>query len=62
MVSQANLLFATDDMIQSAGGDYKRVIPVHEEAVRDVFPSRITKNGLRISEIALADGEKSLVA
>lgn len=62
MVSQANLLFATDDMVQSAGGDYKRVIPVHEEAVRDVFPSRITKNGLRISEIALADGEKSLVA
>ena len=62
MVSQTNLLFATDDMIKTAGGDYKRVVPPHEEAIKDVFPSRTTKSGLRISEIALAQGDKSLVS
>jgi glyoxylase-like metal-dependent hydrolase (beta-lactamase superfamily II) len=61
MVSQENLLFATDAMIKTAGGDYKRVVPPHEEAVGTTFPSRVTKHGLRISEITLADGEKSLV-
>ena len=34
-----------------------RVIPVHEERLKDLFPSRITKAGLRITELALADGE-----
>jgi N-acyl homoserine lactone hydrolase len=62
MVSQCELLFATDAMVRDAGGDYKRVIPVHEEAVRDEFPFRISKHGLRIREIALAEGEASLVA
>jgi N-acyl homoserine lactone hydrolase len=62
MVSQENLLFATDAMINAAGGDDKRVVPPHEERVGSVFPSRITKNGLRISEIALADGETILVS
>ncbi|MBW4025045.1 MAG: N-acyl homoserine lactonase family protein [Proteobacteria bacterium] len=62
MVSQENLLFATDHMMNTVGGDYRRVVPTHDEEVRDVFPSRITKTGLRISEIALADGEPSLVS
>jgi N-acyl homoserine lactone hydrolase len=62
MVSQCELLFATDAMVRDAGGDYKRVIPVHEEALRDEFPFRISKMGLRISEIAVADGETSIVA
>ena len=61
MVSQSNLLFATDAMVTDGGGDYKRVLPVHEEALTEHFPYRITKNNLRISEIALADGNKSLV-
>ena len=61
MESQCNLLFATDAMVNAGGGDYKRVVPVHEEALKEEFPSRILKNGLRISEIALADGERSLV-
>ena len=37
------------------------VIPVHEERLRDLFPSRIAKTGLRITELALADGEQSRV-
>ena len=43
------------------GGDVRRVIPIHEEGLKDVFPSRITAEGLRITEIALADGETSRV-
>ena len=60
--SQCNLLFATDAMIQAAGGDYKRVVPVHEDRLSAEFPSRITKAGLRIIEIALADSDQSLVS
>ena len=37
------------------------MIPIHEEALRDQFPSRITDKGLRITEVALADGEPSRV-
>jgi glyoxylase-like metal-dependent hydrolase (beta-lactamase superfamily II) len=59
--SQTNLILTTDKMVQLAGGDPKRVIPIHEERLRDVFPSRIAPNGLRITEIALADGEPSRV-
>ena len=48
-------------MVKSVGGDVHRVIPPHEERLKDLFPSRITKLGLRITELALADGEKSQV-
>ncbi len=60
--SQTNLVLATEEMMKQAGYDAHRVIPVHEERLRDTFPSRITKDGLRISEICLADGEASKVA
>jgi N-acyl homoserine lactone hydrolase len=59
--SQFTLIMTTDEMIKSAGGDYTRVIPVHEERLKDLFPSRITRTGLRITELALADGELSRV-
>lgn len=60
--SQANLLFATDDMVKAAGGNVERVIPVHEEKLRERFPSRINEHGLRITELCLAPGETSLVS
>jgi glyoxylase-like metal-dependent hydrolase (beta-lactamase superfamily II) len=59
--SQTNLLQTTDAMVKLAGGETRRVIPIHEEGLRDAFPSRITAEGLRITEIALADGEPSRV-
>jgi N-acyl homoserine lactone hydrolase len=59
--SQVNLMFATDAMVKLAGGDDRRVIPIHEERLGEVFASRITAEGLRITEIALADGETSRV-
>jgi N-acyl homoserine lactone hydrolase len=61
MGSQFNLIMTSEEMIKRAGGDHQRVIPVHEEALRDLFPSRIAGTGLRITELALADGEQSRV-
>ena len=60
--SQMNLLLATEEMMKQAGYDDTRVIPIHEEGLADRFPSRITKENLRISEICLADGTSSVVA
>jgi len=48
-------------MINLAQGQVKRVIPIHDEALKDMFPSRITSKGLRITELALAKGESSRV-
>ena len=42
-------------------GDYRRAIAVHEERLKDLFPSRITRTGLRITDLAPADGEPSRV-
>jgi N-acyl homoserine lactone hydrolase len=59
--SQFNLVMTTEAMVKSVDGDINRVIPPHEERLKDLYPSRITKTGLRITELALADGEKSRV-
>lgn len=59
--SQMNLVLATEAMMQAVNYEERRVIPVHEERLKEVFPSRITKDGLRVSEICLADDEPSLV-
>jgi hypothetical protein len=59
--SQENLVMATDVMTKSLGCEARRGIPVHEERVRDRFPFWITSDGLRISEVCLADGGKSQV-
>ena len=59
--SQTNLMLTTDTMVRLAGGEARRVIPIHEEGLRDAFPSRITSEGLRVTEIALADNEPSRV-
>ena len=61
MGSITNLVMATEVIMKSVGYETQRVIPVHEEGLKDVFPSRITASGLRISEICLASGQKSLV-
>lgn len=60
--SMTNLVLTTEEIMKSVGYEVKRVIPVHEERLKDVFPSRISSNGLRISEICLASGQESLVA
>jgi glyoxylase-like metal-dependent hydrolase (beta-lactamase superfamily II) len=59
--SQFTLIMTAEEMVKQAHGDPDRVIPVHEERLKDLFPSRITRAGLRITELALADGEPSRV-
>jgi N-acyl homoserine lactone hydrolase len=60
--SQFNLIMASDAMVKAAGGDPTHVIPVHEDRLKEMFPSRITGANLCITELALADGEPSRVA
>lgn len=60
--SQTNLIIAAEEMMERAGGDMLRIVPVHEEKLKDHFPSRLTSRGLRLTEIALAPGEASRVA
>jgi glyoxylase-like metal-dependent hydrolase (beta-lactamase superfamily II) len=59
--SQMNLLLSYEEMMKTVNYEARRVIPIHEERLKDTFPSRITKNNLRVTEICLADGETSMV-
>ncbi len=59
--SQTNMMFSMDEMVKAVDGETRRVIPIHDDTLKDVFPSRITDRGLCISEIALAKGEPSRV-
>lgn len=59
--SQSNLIFASAQMLEAVGGEPRRVIPVHEDKLKTMFPSRRTKAGLHVVEIALATGETSQV-
>lgn len=59
--SQVNAMLQSDAMVKLVGGDTRRVIPIHDEKLPTVFPSRITKNGLSICEICLRDGDRSRV-
>jgi N-acyl homoserine lactone hydrolase len=61
-VLQANLILATDAMVKLVVGETRRVNPVHEEALSQVYPHRVSRHGRRIIELALADGQASLVA
>ncbi|MFB2552048.1 N-acyl homoserine lactonase family protein [Ensifer soli] len=59
--SQSNLIFASAAMLKDAGGEHRRVIPVHEDRLRTQYPSRLTDARLQIVEIALGAGETSRV-
>ena len=60
--SQHNLIFSSAEMLKSVGGEVRRVIPVHEDKLKETFPSRLTEANLQVVEIALADGETSKVS
>jgi glyoxylase-like metal-dependent hydrolase (beta-lactamase superfamily II) len=59
--SQTTIMLKIEEMIERVGGEMKRVIPIHDENLKDIFPSRITAKNLRVTEIALAKGESSRV-
>ena len=48
-------------MMKLVGGEARRVIPIHDENLPKVFPSRVTSKDLCICEICLADDEPSRV-
>ena len=57
--SQENLLRASEAMLTAVAHERRRVVPVHEEALARVFPTREVAPGLAISELCLADGAES---
>lgn len=59
--SYTNIITALEEMMTLVDYDARRIIPVHEERLVDRFPSRTSKENLRISEICLADGMASVV-
>ncbi|WP_245443920.1 N-acyl homoserine lactonase family protein [Mesorhizobium sp. DCY119] len=59
--SYTNIIVAMEEMMKLVDHDAKRIVPVHEERLAERFPSRLSKEDLRISEICLADGAKSFV-
>lgn len=60
--SQHNLIFSSAEMLNSVGGEARRVIPIHEDRLHQSFPSRLTGAGLQVVEIALGEGETSRVS
>lgn len=60
--SQSNLIFSSVEMLKEVGGEHRRVIPIHEDRLHTMFPSRLTDAGLQVVEIALGEGEASRVS
>lgn len=60
--SQSNLIFSSAAMLEKVSGETRRVIPVHEDKLREIFPSRLTSAGLQVVEIALGKDATSKVS
>lgn len=60
--SAAVWLDFADAMLASVGGDSRRILPFHEEAVWEHFPSTIFDDGLHVAEVSLAGGHASVVS
>ena len=59
--SQMNLLNATDHMMELVEHDHTKIIPVHEDRLSTLYPTRISKEGLAVTEVHLAAGRVSCV-
>ncbi|PRX96454.1 N-acyl homoserine lactonase family protein [Paraburkholderia sp. BL25I1N1] len=59
--SQTRLIETSATMVRTTNGERRRVIPIHDRRLPDVFPSRKLQNGLTITEICRADGQESMV-
>ena len=60
--SQTNLVLTTEEIMKQVRYDKKRVVPVHEERLKDEFPSGIDAKGLRLTEVCLGKDQVSSVA
>lgn len=60
--SAARWLDYADAMLVSVGGDSRRILPFHEAAVWDQFPSTTFDDGLHVAEVSLAGGHASVAS
>ena len=60
--SAAAWLDFADTMLAGVGGDTRRILPFHEPAVWDRFPSATFGDGLHVAEVSLAGGHLTLVS
>jgi N-acyl homoserine lactone hydrolase len=60
--SAATWLDFADGLLAGAGGDSRRILPFHEAAVWDRFPSATWEDGLHVAEVSLAGGHPSVVS
>jgi len=60
--SPSTWLTVTDEVLRSVGGATGRVLPFHDNAVWQRFPSREYSDGLHVAEVALAPGDASVLA
>jgi len=58
----ANGVFAIAQMLDLVGHQTKQIIPVHENRLPDIYPSRETKHGLHVTEVHLNADDKSCVS
>ncbi|HKN05478.1 MAG TPA: hypothetical protein VJY31_16235 [Buttiauxella sp.] len=61
MANETNLILSSDEMLKAVDYQVKRIVPVHEQRLTEVFPSRMTEAGLFIAEITKADDQLSQV-
>jgi glyoxylase-like metal-dependent hydrolase (beta-lactamase superfamily II) len=59
--SQERILEVFATIYETVGGETSRVLPFHDLSVYSRFPSCETLDGLRVAEVALAQGEASRV-
>ncbi len=59
--SQLKLVMTMEELVKGVDGDINRVIAIHEDRLKDMFPSRLAPNGVRVTQLALADNESSRV-
>ena len=57
--SQERVLEVFDEIVNTLAGDAGRIVPCHDFAAYERFPSAETVDGLRIAEVALAPGERT---
>ncbi|MBX6769174.1 MAG: N-acyl homoserine lactonase family protein [Actinomadura rubrobrunea] len=60
--SAVTWLELADRLLASVGGDSRRILPFHEAAVWDRFPSVAFEDGLHVAEVSLAGGHPSVVS
>jgi N-acyl homoserine lactone hydrolase len=59
--SHTQVVLTTEKIMEQAEDDLRRLVMVHEDRLGQVHPSQLGDDGLRITEICLADGESSRV-